>query len=120
MGAVSIETYNIQLMALADYNNKKKLKILFKNFYNLEGLAECGDTVAASICVDLKTALRSDCITDLQRTCIQGHLIEKSTLRELSSDLKKSESTINQAVTGGIKNIQKALKEGTLYDFRRT
>jgi hypothetical protein len=119
LGAVSIETYNIQLMTLADYDDAGKLKTLLQNYYNIEGLANCGDSVAASIIIDLKTSVDSDALTPLQRTCITGHLIQKSTLKEMSEDLQRSESTVRQAVAGGIKNIQKALKEGTLYDRRR-
>lgn len=116
MGAVSIDTYNVQLMALADYNNQAKLKHLLRNFLNLHSLAEAGDSVAASIYVDLKTALFSTYLTELQRVCIYEHLVHKSTLSELAGDIKKSESTIRQAVNGGIKNIQKALESGKLYD----
>lgn len=108
----SIESYNYRLNSLADYKDKSKLKRLFKNFHNLVGLSRYGDEVAASIVIDLETSLKSNFLTDLQRTCIKCHLIDNSTLREVASDLNRSASTINQAVTGGLKNIQKALKEG--------
>lgn len=116
MGAVTIETYNTQLMTLADYSDTEKLKSLFRNYFNLLGLAECGDTVAASILIDLNVSIQSDTLTQLQRVCIIGHLMHKSTLRELSTDLNKSESTIRQAISGGIKKIQKALNDGSLYE----
>lgn len=107
-----IELYNNRLNALADYDDTSRLKKLFKNFHNLVNLSEYGHGDAMSIVLDLETSLKSNCLTDFQRQCITSHLIENSTLREVASDMNKSTSTINQAVTGGLKNIQKLLREG--------
>lgn len=115
-----METYNVQLMCLANYTSEKSLKHLYRQLNSLIGLSDCGDSVAASITIDLQSALHSEYLTDLQKTCIQGHLIEKSTLKELAEDLGKSTSTVSQAVTGGIKNVRKALNGGKLYEARRT
>lgn len=110
-----METYNIQLMAMADYESKKSLKRLYRNMDNLHGLSKCGDMVAASIYIDLHTALYSHYLTDFQRACVKAHLIDKSTLVELASDINKSPSTIYKAVAGGLVNIQRALNGGELY-----
>lgn len=118
MGAVSVQVYNIQLMSISHYNDVKTLKKLYKNYYNLKALAHEGDTVAMSIFVDLKTALSHEAkvLTDNQRKCIIGHLLEKSTLRELAEDFQRNESTILEAVNSGLKRIQRALSEGGLYE----
>ena len=116
MGAVSISTYNVQLMAIANYGDAKQLKNLYRNYHNLDELSENGDTVAASIYIDLKTALHCNYLTELQRVCIMKHLIEKSTLREVSEDINKSSSTIRGAINGGLKRIMKSLEEGKLYE----
>jgi DNA-directed RNA polymerase specialized sigma24 family protein len=117
MGAVSVQVYNVQLMAIAKYNDVKTLKKLYKNYYNLKALAQEGDTVAMSIFIDLKTALspEANVLTDNQRKCIVGHLLEKSTLRELAEDFHRNESTILEAVNSGLKRIQRSLAEGGLY-----
>lgn len=115
VGAVSVETYNAQLMELADYGSKKRLKQLYRNMDNLYALSECGDMVAASIYIDLKTALESDFLTLFQVECIREHLVNKAPLKELASILNKSPSTIYKAVTGGLANVQRALLGGDLY-----
>lgn len=115
MGAVKIETYNYQLMIIADYDDEALIKKLLKNFHNLEALAQAGDSVACSIYVDLKTALNSPCLTVLQRDCVIAHLIEKEPLNQIAQDLAKDKSTIQGHVDKGIEKIKKALNSGTLY-----
>lgn len=121
MGAVSIQTYNVQLMSIANYDNRNQLKNLYHNYYQLEELAEQGDSVACSIFVDLKTALfHPSVLTDNQRESIILHLIKGMTIKQVSQDLNKSESTIHESVNGGLKRIQKALREGEIFRERGT
>lgn len=116
MGAVSRNVYNFQLMALADYTNKRLLKKMIGNYHNLKELAGCGDTVAASIFVDLKSAINSDYLTKVQKDCVIAVLISKQTYSEVASDRGRKESSVVDAVNRGVANIQKALMEGKLYD----
>lgn len=112
-----LQIYNIQLMSIADYKNVKKLRGLYKKFHYLGELARTGDTVAASIYIDLKTALYHEgVLTDMQRECIIGHLIEHSTYRELEPDLMIDKSTIHYHINIGLKRLQTALESGVLYE----
>jgi predicted DNA-binding protein YlxM (UPF0122 family) len=116
MGAVTINHYNYQLMSIADYSSVNSLKKLYRSYYNFYDLAELGDGVAASIFLDLKISINESGLTDLQRKCICLHLINHYTLNETAIEVKKSESTVSQAVVGGLKRIIRFLGEVTVIE----
>lgn len=117
MGSVRIETYNLQLMNISDYYNLKTLKKLYKNYNNLSYLAQAGDSVAASVFIDLKTALDQNLnvLTEIQRHCIVDYYVHNYTLKELAYYYDRDESTVLDNINAGIKRIQKALINGSLY-----
>lgn len=109
--------YNDELMALADYSDVKSLRLLYRRLDNLKSLAEFGDSVAASIVVDLETALfHPEVLTEKQRKCIIGHIVNHHTYRELEYDLEMNKSTIHYHVNIGLKKLQSSLESGLLYD----
>lgn len=115
MSAVQ-DNYNIQLMAMADYSNVKKLMNLYRKYNSFKALAETGDTVAACIYIDLKTALHHPgVLTDRQRECIIGHLINHSTFRELEYDLEIDKAGIHYHINIALKRLQTILESGELY-----
>lgn len=118
MGAVQIETYNFGLMNIADYSNKTQLKNLLKNFSNLLELAQCGDTVAASIYVDLKESLdpTKQILTETQHNCIIRHFIQRMTLEEISILEGNDATAVKYCIDRGILRIQAALLDGRLYE----
>jgi hypothetical protein len=116
MGAVRVQVYNQQLMGMADYNNLKVLKMLYRNLTNMRSLAESGDSVATCIYIDLSTALESGVLTASQKLYITEHLLNSNTIAEIAMDYNKAESTICEHIDGGLKRIQKALREGNLYN----
>jgi hypothetical protein len=115
MGAVAIETYNAQLMAIANYENAGQLKHLLRNYNNLYGLSQRGDGVAQSIYIDLKTALEANALTDLQALYIREHLIEGMSLEYLSNFYGVKRASVADSVKRGLSNLQKVLQGGNLY-----
>lgn len=114
--AVYYRNYNDELMALADYSDVRKLRFLYRKYNLLESLAETGDSVAASIVIDLKTALfHPGVLSERQRDCIIGHLVNQITYRDLEHDLKIDKSTIHYHVNVGLKRLQTILESGALY-----
>jgi len=112
-----IQHYNHELMQMADYSNVTRLRLLYRRLRQLEALAETGDMVAASIVVDLKTALfHPGVLTEQQRKCIIGHVVDHSTYRELEYDLQIDKSTIHYHVNIALKRLQTSLESGFLYD----
>lgn len=115
MGAV-IQSYNHELMGMANYRNHKTLRRLYRRYYQFEHLARAGDAVAASIYIDMKTALyHPGVLTDKQRECIVGLLVDNKTFRELEAELERDKATIHQHVASGIKRLQASLESGELY-----
>lgn len=117
MGAVKIDTYNHKLMNIADYSNKNHLKNLFKNYSNLEELSQCGDTVAASIFIDLREALdpANGIVTTLERTWMIMHYIDKLTMKEIASNFNRDTSAVHYRIESGIRRVQAALEGGQMY-----
>lgn len=114
--AVYYRNYSDELMALADYSDVRKLRFLYRKYTLLESLAESGDAVAASILIDLKTALfHPGVLSERQRDCIVGHLINQVTYRDLEHYLKIDKSTIHYHVNVGLKRLQTILESGALY-----
>lgn len=115
MGAVKIDTYNQPLMQVAHYEDIKALKKLLKNYDNLFHLAKMGDNVAASIWVDLKTAIEEGGLTTRQHYCILCYFIDHDTLQDIADDLDISPANVLKSINGGVKRISKALLSGLLY-----
>lgn len=114
--AVRFRNYNDELMAIADYSDVRKLRFLYRRYNLLESLAEKGDAVAASIVIDLKTALfHPGVLSERQRECIIGHVINQFTYRDLEYDLGIDKSTIHYHVNIGLKRLQTVLESGALY-----
>lgn len=113
MGAVQVQTYNEQLMNIARYNNIKKLKQLYRNLSNLLKLAAMGDAVAASIYVDLSTALyECNVVTINQKRYIIAHVVENLTLLEVSQIYDRDISVIHESVNAGLKRLSRYLTGG--------
>lgn len=116
MGAV-YDKYNMQLMAIADYSKAKNLRNLYRKYNHFQSLAETGDSVAACIFIDLKTALyHPGVLTDRQRECIVGHLVHNTPYRELESELELAKSAIHYHVNIGLKRLSTILESGELYN----
>lgn len=116
VGAVTRNIYNFQLMQFADYSDLKKLRFLLERFYELEELGACGDSVAASIWIDLKTALNSDLVSKPQRECLVLVVINGHTLSEVAIKRDITENSVHGLVRRGIVSMQKALKEEELFE----
>ena len=110
MCAMPLSADNDPLMLLVDYSDLKILKKLTANLSNLGELAKAGDRTAMSIYIDLKNAIDCTGLTELQRTCVKQHLVEKNTLKQVAEMLDRSESTVAHSVTGGLKNMRKFLE----------
>lgn len=112
-----MDNYNHELMAIADYSDVRSLRLLYMKYRQIISLAEAGDSVAASIAVDLKTALfHPGVLTDQQRECIIGHVVNRYTFRELEYELQIDKSTIHYHVNIGLNRLQTSLESGALYD----
>lgn len=112
-----MDNYNAELMSIADYSNVLSLRNLYYKYNQLGELAYTGDTVAASIYIDLKTALHHPgVLTETQRKCIIGNLIQHSTFRELEPELLIDKSTIHYHINIGLKRLVTSLESGVLYD----
>jgi DNA-directed RNA polymerase specialized sigma24 family protein len=110
MGAVKRQVYNDSLMNMAKYNNLKSLQHLLNNLGNLEKLAEMGDSVSASIVVDLKGALSSDKLTEKQSECLKLKYQYKYTNNEIAEELNlKSDNSVRKHLQGAIKKIRREL-----------
>ncbi len=59
MGAVKVNVINEQLLNI-EYSNRKNIRMLLKNWSNLERLSEKGDAVAICVLLDLKNVTGID------------------------------------------------------------
>lgn len=110
MGAVKRQIYNSSLMNMARYNNLNSLQHLLNNLNNLQRLAEMGDTVSASIVIDLKKALSSDKLTKKQHECLELKYLGKYTNNEIAEELNlKSDNSVRKHLQGGLKKIRREL-----------
>ena len=110
MGAVKRQIFNSSLMNMANYNNIKSLQHLLGNIHNLEKLAEMGDSVSASIVIDLRGALVSDKLTEKQKQCLELKYEYKYTNKEIAEDMDlKSDNSVRKHLQGGLKRIRKVL-----------
>lgn len=111
------ENYNVRLMEKYNYHNQSDIKELYRQYNNLYELGKCGDTVALSIWIDIKTAaFETNILTRKQKRYLVRHLINKETLREIGTEEELDFSTIRDHVNGAIKRIQKHLLEGKYHE----
>lgn len=118
MGAVQVEVFNQRLMNIANYDDLAQLRNLLANLHNLEALAVTGDSVAASIAVDLKAALDNGLLTCSQRRYLVLHFLDKEPYAQLARDYHLDEATIRAHILAAVKRLQQVLNDGKLYPRR--
>ena len=107
MGAVKRQIFNSVLMNVSNYNNLKTLSSLLSNYHNLARLSELGDMVAASIYIDLRRALDSDSLTELQRKSLTLRYVYGYSVAEITKVLNvKSLTSVRKHLNGGLKRIR--------------
>ena len=97
---------NIALLNYADYTDERKLRQLISSYNALYALAQKGDTVAASIFVDLKNALYTEGVLSVsQRECIEMCVIDGTTQDDAAKILGVSRETVKTHVKRGMTKI---------------
>jgi predicted DNA-binding protein YlxM (UPF0122 family) len=99
-------------MSIADYSSRAHLINLLRNLDNLKSLAQTGDSVAASIYVDLTTVLSCGVLTEIQHKSIIAHYINRDALRDIAADFERNYDTIWKNINLGLKKISHALETG--------
>lgn len=100
---------NWDLLKMADYEDEKRLMLLFKNLLKLREHAKDGDSVACCIYADLMGALESDAVTEKQRDAIYLVCIMGYTQWEAGKIMGIEQQSMHQNVWGGVNNIKKIL-----------
>ena len=110
MGKVKRETYNSQLLNVANYSSISKLKILYKAFPLLKKWEEKGDTVATIIRLDLEDALGE--ISADQCDIIYRILICDQKYQDACKGLDISLRTVNVRLYKALKEVRNVLVGG--------
>lgn len=116
MATVYIDSCNTALLNIQHYEDISKLKQILACYNQLYLLAENGDTVAASIYVDLKIVLfESELLTAVQKKTVVDYFIYGYNIVELAQRYGRDTSTIHQNINKGVLKLQKALLSGTAH-----
>ena len=105
-----IKMYEQLWLDIINYKNLKVLKQLYKNLHtgiNICNKTERGNTIFASIYIDLYTAL--DILTKKQHYCMLEYYIKGYTLKEIAFVLQVTEQNIEKHINSAIKKISKHL-----------
>jgi predicted DNA-binding protein YlxM (UPF0122 family) len=120
MGHVKRQTYNNELMTAVDYSTVTGIKNVIRRLLSFEGLAERGDTVAASVLVDIKKAIGTyggsllEILTPKQRYVIVEVLVNDKAQADVANDLDISQQGVSYLLGDGIKRIMKYLNTGKI------
>lgn len=108
---------NCEMLYGNRYYRKKTVVRLLKNYYRLRSLAMLNHNyVALDIWIDLNTAImHPKVLTDRQRQCIVGVYLHGYREWEVGNAIGIRRQVVNIHLSRGVKNIQKALLTGKLY-----
>ena len=108
---------NHEMLYGSHYYRKKTVIRLLKNYYKLYSLAMLNHNyVALDIWIDLNTALfYPKVLTDRQRQCIIGVYVLGYRQWEVGNAIGIAQETVYDALSRGVRNIQKTLITGKLY-----
>lgn len=116
----SRQVFNDALMSATNYKSKKSIQSVIRSLLRLEGLSERGDTVAASIMIDMKRALGIyggkffDILTPKQRVVIVDALIKDIPQREIAERLGLTQQAVSYLIGSGISRVAKFLETGKI------
>jgi DNA-binding CsgD family transcriptional regulator len=112
---------NHEMLFGTHYYRKKTVIRLLKSYYNLQSLAMWKHNyVALCIWIDLNTALyHPKVLTDRQRQCIIGVYLNGYREWEVGEMIGIGQQRVNVHLGRGIKNIQRALLVGRLFDVKQ-
>lgn len=108
---------NCEMLYGNRYYRKKTVVRLLKNYYRLRSLAMLNHNyVALDIWIDLNTAImHPKVLTDRQRQCIIGVYVLGYRQWEVGNAIGIAQETVYDALSRGVRNIQKTLITGKLY-----
>lgn len=110
MGASKRQIYNSSLMNMASYTSIKSIKMLLTNIHNMKRLAEMGDSVSASIVVDLLTAVSHQSLTEKQRQAVILKFFYRFTYEDIAEVMDvKSTYSVRKHIDGGLKKVRRVL-----------
>ncbi len=120
MGRVKRESYNEKLLNSVNYCNQGSVKSAIRRLIQLEGLARRGDTVAASIAIDLKNSIGIyggellAVLTPRQRRIIIDVLVNDKAQADVADKLGISQQGISCSLNAGLRRIVKFLNTGRI------
>jgi DNA-directed RNA polymerase specialized sigma subunit len=108
---------NHEMLYGSHYYRKKTVVRLLNSYYKLRELAKLkSNYVALDIWVDLNMALfYPKVLTDRQRQCIIGVYVLGYRQWEVGNAIGIAQETVYDALSRGVRNIQKTLITGKLY-----
>ena len=101
---------NWGLLNYAEYDSHAVIQQLFKAKYPLGRLAEHGDSVAQSICIDLENAYQSAGLSDKQKEYITM-LVVGYTQNEIGIMCERKQQSVSKAIIRGCKKVSNFLEK---------
>ena len=100
---------NWGLLNYAEYDSHAIIQQLFKAQYPLGRLAEHGDSVAQSICIDLENAYQSAGLSDKQKEYITM-LVVGYTQNEIGIMCERTKQAVSKTIIRGCKKVSHFLE----------